>query len=89
MPVYLYTMQAMRKTLQWDWKQLENMFSFESGPLHPPGRMKSKHDCIRRHAHSPDRVFKGLAKLIKKAHLLQWPPMRDRPGILWIVLIVS
>ena len=61
------------------------LFTHQDGP----GRMKSKHDFIRRHAHSPDRVFKGLAKLIKKAHLLQWPSMRHRPGILWIVLIVS
>ena len=82
---YLYTMQATHKTLQWDRKQLENMFSFEINPLHPPALMTLEHDFIRRRAHS---LFKGLAKLIKKAHLLQWPSTRHwRPGMLCIVLI--
>lgn len=38
--------------------------------------------------HSSKFGFKGLAKLIKKAHLLQWPSTRHwRPGMLCIVLI--
>jgi len=32
----LYTILATHKTLQWDRKELENMFSFEINPLHPP-----------------------------------------------------
>ena len=37
-----YTMQEAHKTSQWDWKQLEKMFSFESGP---------RNDVIRAQLH--------------------------------------
>lgn len=47
-------------------QQLEKMFSFQSGPKL---MMSSEHGFVRRHAPSTPstyRVFKGLAKLIKK-----------------------